>query len=378
MKVLTIFGTRPEAIKMAPVIKKLKENKDFDCRILVTAQHREMLDQVLEVFPISPDWDLDIMTHNQTLYQITSSVIRLLEDLLRDEKPDLILVQGDTTTTFVAGLAAYYQKIKTGHIEAGLRSADKYNPFPEEINRKLCDHLSDLHFAPTETARRNLLNEGIKDKAIWVTGNTVIDALLWAREKFSNPQIKLQLQEFFKSLGISSQSRIILVTGHRRESFGTGIKNICQGLAKIAREKKVEIVYSVHFNPNVRRPVERILNDCENIHLIDPPSYLPFVYLMDKSYLILTDSGGIQEEAPSLGKPVLVMRAITERTEGIEAGTAKLVGTNPEKIYDETKRLLFDPTEYDKMARATNPYGDGKAATRIVHVLKSLTTLLSL
>lgn len=371
MKVLTIFGTRPEAIKMAPVVKKLKE-EGFDCRVCVTAQHREMLDQVLEVFAIEPDWDLDIMTPAQTLFKLTASLTQLLGNLLEKEKPELVLVQGDTTTTFLASLASYYMKTEIGHIEAGLRSRDKYNPFPEEINRILCDHLSDLHFAPTETARQNLLREGIKDGSIWVTGNTGVDALFWAREKLSDPGIKNQMETFTHSLRISTDSTLILVTGHRRESFGEGIENICQGLAKVAREEGVEIVYSVHLNPNVRKPVERILGGIENIHLIDPPSYLPFVYLMDKSYLILTDSGGIQEEAPSLGKPVLVMRAITERTEGIKAGTAKLIGTDPDMVYEETKRLLSDKKEYERMAQAVNPYGDGKAADRVIGVLKSI------
>ncbi len=371
MKILTIFGTRPEAIKMAPVIKALKE-EGFDYRVCVTAQHREMLDQVLEVFAIEPDRDLDIMTHDQTLFDITASIIRLLGDLLEEERPAVVLVQGDTTTTFIASLAAYYKKIKVGHIEAGLRSHDKYNPFPEEVNRICCDHLADLHFAPTESARLNLHREGVKDKNIWVTGNTGIDALFWATQKLTLPEVEDEMAAFGNSISISGNYRLILVTGHRRESFGGGIENICRGLAKVAGEEGVEIVYSVHLNPNVRKPVNRILGHIENIHLIEPPSYLRFVYLMNRSYLILTDSGGIQEEAPALGKPVLVTRQVTERTEGIKAGTAKLVGTDPDKIYREAKNLLTNKSEYEKMAQAKNPYGDGKAAWRIIKALKSI------
>lgn len=372
MKVLTVFGTRPEAIKLAPVIKELEKHPEIVSRVCVTGQHREMLDQVLQVFGIKPDWDLDLMRKGQSLFDITSDGLRGLESVLKEEKPDIVLVQGDTTTAFVASLAAYYLKIKIGHIEAGLRTEDKYNPFPEEMNRRLVDVLGDSYFAPTQRAEQNLLHEGIPAGRVFVTGNTVIDALLWMVGKQSTPLSQEKLERLFgEKYGLElNGKRIILVTGHRRESFGEGFENICHGLKLIAEHNpNVQIAYPVHMNPNVREPVYRILGGVENIHLIEPLDYAHFVFLMKRAYLILTDSGGIQEEAPSLGKPVLVMREKTERPEAIEAGVAKLVGTKSERIFRETQRLLSDETEYETMAQAVNPFGDGKAAQRIVQIL---------
>ncbi len=366
-KILFIFGTRPEAIKMAPLIKEFQKHTDIlDTKVCVTAQHRQMLDQVLDVFDIKPDFDLDLMEEDQSLLQLTARVFSGLEKIFSEVKPDWVLVQGDTSTVMAASVAAFYSGIKVGHVEAGLRSGNRYAPFPEEINRRIASVTADLHFAPTETARRALLAEGIDDKTIHVTGNTVIDALLWVREKVrqKQPDIADRLK---KKLGDKS---MILVTGHRRESFGEGFEKICLALRDIAElHKDTFIIYPVHLNPNVQEPVNRILNGHENILLIEPLSYTDFVWLMDRSYLILTDSGGVQEEAPSLGKPILVMRDVTERTEGIEAGTAKLVGTDRQKILFETCRLLTDRSEYDRMAQASNPYGDGKASERIRKVL---------
>jgi UDP-N-acetylglucosamine 2-epimerase (non-hydrolysing) len=370
---LIVFGTRPEAIKMAPVIKKLRsKGSKLKVIVCVTAQHRKMLDQVLKLFDITPNYDLDIMKENQSLFDITLEGLRKLEDILRKEMPDIILVQGDTTTTFIASLAAYYLKIKIGHIEAGLRTKDKFNPFPEEINRRLTDCLADLYFVHTEGAKENLLKEGVDNKKIFVTGNTVIDALLMIIEKQKNKTIQKELeQRFLHEYGISFDDReVILVTGHRRESFGKEFENICLGLKKIVQNNhNVQIVYPVHLNPNVQKPVKKILSNVRNVHLIEPLDYFTFGWLMNKAYLILTDSGGIQEEAPSLGKPVLVMRKITERTEGIEAGTSKVVGTDSERIYSETMKLLTDKRLYENMARAVNPYGDGKASERIVKII---------
>lgn len=367
MKALTIFGTRPEGIKLAPVIKEFEKHPEIISRVCVTGQHREMLDQVLNLFEINPDFDLDLMRKNQSLFDITARGLQALENVFREEKPDVVLVQGDTTTAFVASLAAYYLKIKIGHVEAGLRTEDKYNPFPEEMNRRLADVLSDFYFAPTQRAEQNLLREGISAKKVFVTGNTVIDALFLVLRQ--EPRSKSQL--VFSDFGLSTDdSRLILVTGHRRESFGEGFENICQGLKLIAEHNPdVQIVYPVHMNPNVKEPVYRILGGVENVHLIEPLDYAQFVFLMKRTYLILTDSGGIQEEAPSLGKPVLVMRGKTERPEAIAAGTAKLVGTDSKRIFQETQMLLYDQAEYEKMAQAINPFGDGKAAARIVQIL---------
>jgi len=369
MKVLSIFGTRPEAIKLAPVIKEMARRRQIQSRTAVTAQHRQMLDQVLSVFHIKPDWDLFIMKEDQSLFEVTSSSLKELERVLRAEKPDIVLVQGDTTTAFVACLAAYYLKIPVGHVEAGLRTNDKYNPFPEEMNRKLIDAVCDLFFAPTKNARENLLREGVPQERIVVTGNTVIDALLFISEKQAAPAAKRRLQKLFhEEYNISfDKQRTILVTGHRRESFGKRFENICYGLKAIAaRNSRVQIVYPVHLNPNVREPVGRILSNIPNIHLTPPLDYSLFVFLMNQAYLILTDSGGVQEEAPSLGKPVLVMREKTERPEAIEAGTAKLVGTDRDRLFAETQALLDDQVAYNEMAKRANPFGDGHAAVRIV------------
>jgi len=372
---MIIFGTRPEAIKMAPLIKKFS-NSSSKLRpvICVTAQHRELLDQVLKIFEIVPDYDLDVMTPNQSLFDVSANALQKLEPFLKKEKPDLVLVQGDTTTSFVASLAAYYFKTKIGHVEAGLRTADKYSPFPEEMNRRLTDSLADYYFAPTAGARENLLREGVDEAKIYVTGNSVIDALLMIVEKQRDERVQRELaQEFQGRHGISLDNhRIILVTGHRRESFGKEFENICRGLKQIAGHfQDVKIIYPVHLNPNVRCPVRKILNNIGNIHLLEPLDYLSFIWLMNQSYLILTDSGGVQEEAPSLGKPVLVMRNTTERSEGIEAGTSRLVGTSSWTIFDGAALLLENAGLYAQMVRAINPYGDGKASERIAAVIFS-------
>ena len=376
IQILTILGTRPEAIKLAPVVKVLEGRPEqFRSSVCVTAQHREMLDQVLRIFDLKPDFDLNIMRPKQDLYGITSEVLLKLKELLREVKPDLILVQGDTTTTFAASLAAYYERVKIGHIEAGLRTYDKYKPFPEEINRHLTSVMADYHFAPTENAKLHLLKEGIQDKDVFVTGNTVIDALLWILKKQSKPEEQKRMAEYFLEVfGFSTDHpRLILVTAHRRESFGEGFENICQALKEIAlRNREVQIVYPVHLNPNVREPVYRIIGNVDRIHLIEPVEYEPFVYLMNQSFFILTDSGGIQEEAPSLGKPVLVMREVTERPEAVEAGTARLVGSKKEDIVREAQNLLDHPGEYQRMAGRRNPYGDGEAAVRIVDLLSRI------
>jgi len=364
IKVLTVLGTRPEAIKLAPVIKELERHSDkFISRVCVTAQHREMLDPFLQLFDIKPDWDLDIMKPNQSLFDVTVSVLSKLRPILEQENPDVVLVQGDTTTAFVAALAAFYLKIKIGHVEAGLRTADKYNPFPEEINRRLISHLADVHFAPTDRARKNLLAEGVDESMIFVTGNTVIDALFMILER-TNPH------DCSPPIPFDPNHKLILVTAHRRESFGEGLISICQALIEIIqRVPNVEVVYPVHLNPNVRSAVKRYLTGVDRIHLIEPLDYVSFVHLMNQAYLILTDSGGIQEEAPSLGKPVLVLRKVSERPEAIEAGAAKLVGTDAKSIVEETLLLLEDEREYSKMANATNPFGDGHAAERIVKII---------
>lgn len=374
LKVLSVFGTRPEAIKMAPVIKELEKfPQHFVSKVCVTAQHRQMLDQVLNLFEIVPDHDLDIMKPGQSLYDVTSNVLLGLKPVLEAERPDVVLVHGDTTTTLAASLAAYYSGAKVGHIEAGLRTGNKWSPFPEEINRKVAGAISDLHFAPTEAARSNLLKEGVPADSIHVTGNTVVDALLAVSDRVNcDPVIKKEMVERFSFLDASK--KLILVTGHRRESFGDGFENICNALAGIAeRHQDTEILYPVHLNPNVQEPVNRILGSGRhtNIHLIEPVDYLPFVYLMSRSFLIITDSGGVQEEAPSLGKPVLVMRDTTERPEAVAAGTVKLVGTDKEKIITEATLLLVDASAYQIMATAHNPYGDGQASERIVNILNS-------
>jgi UDP-N-acetylglucosamine 2-epimerase (non-hydrolysing) len=371
-KILSIFGTRPEAIKMAPIIKELEKYPAlFKSVVCVTAQHRQMLDQVLSLFDIVPDYDLNIMKPGQDLFDITCNVLQGMRSILEEERPDIVLVHGDTTTTMAAALASYYCRIKVGHVEAGLRTLDKFSPFPEEMNRTIAGSLVDIHFAPTENARLNLLREGVNEASVFVTGNTVIDALLSVVSMIEfTPELITKFEDDYSFL--NPKNRLILVTGHRREAFGRGFENICLALADIADSRNdVDILYPVHLNPNVQEPVRRILGGegFENIHLIEPVDYLPFVYLMNRSYLILTDSGGIQEEAPSLGKPVLVMRNTTERPEAIEAGSVKLVGADRELIITETLRLLDDPAEYARMSLTHNPYGDGHAAERIVTVM---------
>jgi UDP-N-acetylglucosamine 2-epimerase (non-hydrolysing) len=365
MKILCVFGTRPEAIKMAPVVKALTAAPGIESAVCVTAQHRDMLDQVLNLFAITPEFDLDIMRENQDLTHITSAVLTGLGEVLDEYKPDRILVHGDTTTTFAASLAAFYRKIPVGHVEAGLRTGDVMAPWPEEMNRRLTDNIADIYFAPTGSAAQNLKREGHGEDGIIITGNTVIDALLDARERLQEDNaLQSDLAGQFPYL--DPARKLILVTGHRRENFGQGFENICQALADLTKRDDVQIVYPVHLNPNVQEPVMRILKDKDNIHLIEPLDYLPFVFLMDHSYFVITDSGGIQEEAPSLGKPVLVMRDVTERPEAVMAGTVKLVGTNRDVIVRECTRLLDDEAAYAIMSRAHNPYGDGKASQRIV------------
>jgi len=365
-KVLTVYGTRPEAIKMAPLVHALAADSRFEVRVCVTAQHREMLDQVLDLFEISPNYDLNLMKPGQSLSDVTSGILKGMESVLEDFKPDVVLVHGDTATTFATALAAYYKQIPVGHIEAGLRTGNIYSPWPEEGNRKLTGTLAQFHFAPTETSKMNLIKENVDSATIAVTGNTVIDALLWIKEKLdTNPALQADLAAGFPML--DAAKKLILVTGHRRESFGGGFERICEAIKTIADEhQECQIVYPVHLNPNVQEPVRRLLSNCINVHLIPPQEYLPFVYLMSCSTLILTDSGGIQEEAPSLGKPVLVMRDTTERPEALEAGTVKLVGTDVAVITTEVRNLLQNQVSYQQMARAINPYGDGKASKKII------------
>jgi UDP-N-acetylglucosamine 2-epimerase (non-hydrolysing) len=368
-KVLCVFGTRPEAIKMAPLVKALELDPRFDARVCVTAQHREMLDQVLELFDIKPDYDLDLMKHKQTLNDVTSKILLQMKPVLTEYKPDVVLVHGDTATTFATSLAAYYEQIAVGHVEAGLRTGNIYSPWPEEANRKLTGAITTYHFAPTKESAQNLLNENHDEKTITITGNTVIDALLLVRDKLKNDKNTMQRMKA-KFDYLDENKKLILVTGHRRENFGQGFENICQALANIAKKhSNVEILYPVHLNPAVQEPVNRLLSNIDNIKLIDPQQYLEFVYLMDRSNIILTDSGGIQEEAPSLGKPVLVMRDTTERPEAVAAGTVKLVGTNVEKICKELDALLTNEDAYKAMSFAHNPYGDGKACQRIADEL---------
>lgn len=364
-KILIVFGTRPEAIKMAPVVKAFQQDKRFETAVCVTAQHRSMLDQVLDLFEIVPEYDLDIMKEGQGLSGITSAVISKLEIVLQQYKPDYVLVHGDTTTTFAASLAAYYQQIAVAHIEAGLRTHNIYSPWPEEANRRLTGVLTKLHFAPTESAKQNLLKESTPEHTIYVTGNTVIDALQIVTEQVQkDSHLKQQMVEKFPWL--SKDKKIILVTGHRRESFGAGFENICQAIKTLAQRDDVQIIYPVHLNPKVQEPVNRLLKGIDSVKLIDPQDYLPFIYLMNQAYIILTDSGGVQEEAPSLGKPVLVMRETTERPEAVEAGTVKLVGTNTELIIESVTALLDDITLYNEMSFSHNPYGDGEASQRIL------------
>lgn len=382
-KVMLVFGTRPEAIKMAPVIRELKRDADrLDVVVTVTGQHRQMLDSVLDVFGITPDYDLNIMRPGQDLYDVTSRVLTGMRDVLAAERPDIVLVHGDTSTSTAAALAAFYARVRVGHVEAGLRTGDIYSPWPEEMNRRLTGQLANLHFSPTEVAKSNLLAENIDEKSIFVTGNTVIDALMQVREKLENsPGLRTEMAEIIKGLGydisrLESGRRLVLVTGHRRENFGDGFHNICLALADLSARygSAVDFVYPMHLNPNVRGPIAETFGgkQLDNMFFIEPVDYLPFVYLMMSSDVILTDSGGIQEEAPSLGKPVLVMRDTTERPEALEAGTVELVGTDRVRIVDSVSRLLDDETYYKERSGRANPYGDGRASERIAKILSEL------
>ena len=369
-KISIVFGTRPEAIKLIPVILKLKEVSEFDVNICVTAQHREMLDQVLEIFSIVPDTDLDLMKANQTLSSLTSTIISSIDKYFEEYKPDVVIVQGDTTTVMSVSIAAFYRKIKVAHVEAGLRTFKKYSPFPEEMNRVITSRISEFHFAPTEISKNNLLKEGISEEDIHITGNTVIDTLLLATQKVneSNPII----EGLTDSKSLSEYCPYVLITGHRRENFGDGFINICEAVSSLAEKySEYKFIYPVHLNPNVQKPVRELLSKQDNIILLKPQTYLPFISLMMNSKIILTDSGGVQEEGPSLGKPVLVMRDDTERPEAVTAGTVKLVGTNKETIISEVSCLIDDEKKYNSMANAVNPYGDGLASDRIRDILKS-------
>ncbi len=371
MKLLIVFGTRPEAIKMAPLVKELKKSSELIVKVCVTAQHRQMLDQVLQLFEITPEYDLDLMRPGQTLPQLTSNILLGMDGVLADYRPDWVLVHGDTSTSMATSLSAYYRQVGVAHVEAGLRTYNLYSPWPEEGNRQITGRLAGLHFSPTEASRNNLLKEGAKPDLIHVTGNTVIDALLSVSQRIDNDaELRNSLAAQFPFL--ESAKRVVLVTGHRRENFGTGFESICNALKDIARVPDVQVVYPVHLNPQVQEPVHRILGDSTHVHLIEPLDYLPFVYLMMRSYLILTDSGGIQEEAPSLGKPVLVMRDTTERPEAVAAGTVRLVGTDRSSIVKEATKLLNDDVAYLNMAYAHNPYGDGVACQRIRDIFEHL------
>ena len=370
LKVLTVFGTRPEAIKMAPLAQALAQDRDFEAKVCVTAQHRQMLDQVLNLFALTPDFDLNIMRKNQDLTDITAHILLKLRDVFVDFRPDLVLVHGDTTTSFAASLACYYHQIPVGHVEAGLRTGNLYLPYPEEGNRCLTGVIADIHCAPTENAKQNLLCENKNAKSIVVTGNTVIDALLQVK-KILEKQTALCEQLAQNYAFLDPNKKMILVTGHRRESFGKGLASICAALREIAtRHQNVQIVYPIHLNPQVKQPVMQSLSGIENIYVLEPQDYLPFIYLMNRADLILTDSGGVQEEAPTLGKPVLLMRNITERPEAVMEGTVKLVGTNTQFIVEQTERLLTDQAAYKEMAQAHNPYGDGNACARIINSIK--------
>ena len=375
-KVMLVFGTRPEAIKMAPLFHALRISSDFQTMACVTAQHRQMLDQVLKVFDISPDIDLDLMKPGQDLFDITASVLLGMRDVFRQHRPDVVLVHGDTTTTLATAMAAFYARVPVGHVEAGLRTHDVYAPFPEEFNRQVASKVTRWHFAPTSFRKQNLLAENVREESITVTGNTVIDALLWVLDRIeANPERRSAIVRFLsKRLPFNwRKTRFVLVTGHRRENFGDGFLQICEAIKEVAnRYPAVNFVYPVHLNPNVQMPVKEILDGLDNVHLVDPLDYEPFVYLLKHSYLVLTDSGGIQEEAPSLGKPVLVMREVTERPEAVDAGTVRLVGANRQPIVENICELLDNQESYRSMSRAYNPYGDGKACTRIINVLKKI------
>lgn len=379
---MLVFGTRPEAIKMAPLVMEFKKHPDiFRTEVCVTGQHREMLDQVLHLFRITPDYDLNVMKHGQDLYDVTTRVLTGMREVLQKARPDVVLVHGDTTTSTAAALAAFYQQIPVGHVEAGLRTHDIYSPWPEEMNRQITGRIATYHFSPTPLSRRNLLSEGIAEHKIAVTGNTVIDALYMVVKMVKEDEkLEKELDDTLKFSGYDSsrltkEKRLVLITGHRRENFGDGFIHMCRAIKSLVEKyPEVDFVYPMHLNPNVRKPISEVFGDArsENIFFIEPLEYLPFVYLMEKSAIVLTDSGGIQEEAPGLGKPVLVMRNTTERPEALEAGTVKLVGTDYEKILTEVSRLLDDPDYYDKMSKAVNPYGDGMACRRIVDILKKV------
>ena len=369
MKILSVFGTRPEAVKMAPIVRLLKQTPGIEARVCVTAQHRQMLDQVLELFQVEPNYDLDLMRDNQSLAQISASIFTHLDPILADFKPDWVLAVGDTTTVVTTSLLAFYRRIKFGHVEAGLRTHNKWHPFPEEINRRLATVMADLHFAPTDWSKGNLLREGVDENKILITGNPVIDALNFVTQQEEPKQITRLLMQLGLATAEPETKRLILVTAHRRENFGEPLENICRAVRQIALHSDVEIVYPVHLNPNVQEPVNRILKDVPRITLLPPLDYLPLIHLMKHAKLILTDSGGLQEEAPSLGIPVLVLREVTERPEGIRAGALKLVGTETSHIVEEAMRLLDDPSAHMEMAKAANPYGDGHAAERIVQGL---------
>ena len=378
-KIMLVFGTRPEAIKMAPLVKEFqKQPEQVETVVCVTGQHREMLDQVLRIFEIHPDYDLDIMKQGQDLYDVTARVLTGMRDVLKEAQPDVVLVHGDTTTSTASALAAFYQQIPVGHIEAGLRTHNIYSPWPEEMNRLITGRIATYHFSPTPLSRQNLLAEGIKEEAITVTGNTVIDALYWVVEKIKNNKVlSVELGSFLKTAGydvnrLNDNRRLVLITGHRRENFGDGFIHMCLAIKTLVEKyPQVDFVYPMHLNPNVRKPIHEVFGEttADNMFFIEPLEYLSFVYLMEKSTLVLTDSGGIQEEAPGLGKPVLVMRDTTERPEALEAGTVKLVGTDYDKIVGEVSALLDDPVYYNRMSKAVNPYGDGKACKRIVAFL---------
>ncbi len=372
IKNLIVFGTRPEAIKMAPLVQKFLNNKDFETKVCVTAQHREMLDQVLDFFEIIPDFDLDLMQPNQNLYSLTAAIIENMKPVLDEVKPDYVYVHGDTTTSMAVGIAAFYSGAKICHVEAGLRTFDRQYPFPEEFNRQLTGKIADYHFSPTELSKKNLLVENTKEENILVTGNTVIDALLFGIEKVNTEHFNDEEIENLKTI-LNFKKKIVLVTGHRRENHGDGLTSICTALKNIAQNNaEVEIIYPVHLNPNVKGPVNKLLKGVDNIHLVDPLAYPAFIWLMEKSYLIITDSGGIQEEAPSLGKPVLVTRTTTERPEAVEEGTVILVGTDTNRIIEETDKLLNDLDYYNGMSLLHNPYGDGKATERIIKFIEGL------
>ena len=375
LRVLTVFGTRPEAIKMAPLVLGLKQAEGIDSSVCVTAQHREMLDQVLELFEIKPDYDLNIMKPGQDLFDVTSNALLGIRDVLKEYKPDIVLVHGDTTTCFTAALASFYEQINVGHVEAGLRTGDMKAPFPEEANRSLVGKIANYHFAPTKISKQNLLNENVQEDTILVTGNTVIDALLMVRDKVSEYPAAAWQEKFGFELYeriIDKNRKLILITGHRRENFGQGFVDLCNAVKIIAgNHSDWDLIYPVHLNPNVQKPVNEILKGIDNIHLIEPQDYAPFVWLMDQCDLILTDSGGIQEEGPSLGKPVLVMRDVTERPEAVDAGTVKLVGTDTDEIVNGIEEVLIDNDMYLKMSRAHNPYGDGEAVERIIEFIRT-------